>query len=334
MNILFTGGHPLNACMPGHPQTDSAAIQISVSGVTADMFDCLRVGRTGLFDCFPMGCLTLDAQGRVVEINRVAAGILGGTRNQLQGENFFSLLDPGEVKILERNGKPLQGMGNGSQISLLVRSTGGMTWIKAGVMEMGDSNNSGLCLIFTDTTTQKQTEKELGWHLRVTMAMDIITDALSQPGPDFNSICRTILTIAADLTQSANGFIARFSKNAHPSAHMIFDQIYPEKCRMEAQHMTLALDDQRNFSGLLGRALNSGKPFFTTTSFSSSAVAKLPDGHIPVQGFLAVPLIFNHQPVGLLVLANPENPYSQEMVKLVTRLAKMYTIGLKLKLSG
>lgn len=36
----------------------------------------------------------------------------------------------------------------------------------------------------------------------------------------------------------------------------------------------------------------------------------------------------------LLVLANPESPYSQEMVKLVTRLAKMYTIGLKLKLAG
>jgi PAS domain S-box-containing protein len=279
-----------------------------------------------------MGCLTLDEQGRVVEINRMAAGILGGTRHQLQGKNFFSLLDPGDVKILERTGKQIQEMGNVSQISLRIRNTREVIWIKTGVMEIGGLNDSGLCLIFTDTTTQKQTERELGWHLRVTMAMDTITDALSQAALDFNSICRTILTIAAELTQSANGFIARLSKSAHSPAQLIFDQIYPEKCRMEAQHITLSLDDQGNFSGLLGKAFNSGKPFFTTASFSS--VAELPDGHIPVHGFLAVPLIFNHQPVGLLVLANPESPYSQEMVKLVTRLAKMYTIGLKLKLAG
>jgi PAS domain S-box-containing protein len=324
----------LNACMPGHQQIDSSATQIPLSGLPADIFDFLRTGRTGLFDCFPMGCLTLDAQGRVVEINRMAAGILGGTRDQLQGDNFFSLLDPGDVKILERTGMPRQEMGSVSRISLRVRSTGGMTWITACVMEIRDLNDSCLCLVFTDTTTQKQTEKELGWHLRVTQAMDTITEALSQPKPDFNNICRIILTTAADLTQSANGFIARLSKNAHPSGHMIFEHTYPEKCRMDAHHMTLDLDDQNLFSGLLGKALNSGKPFFTTTSLSQADGARLPNGHIPLHGFLAVPLTCNCQPVGLMVLANPENPYSQEMVKLGTRLAKMYTIGQKLTLAG
>jgi PAS domain S-box-containing protein len=321
----------MKTCMPEYRQKNLSATQVSLSGLPADMFDFLRMNRTSLFDSFPMGYLALDKQGRMVEINRVAAKILGKPRDQLQRENFFSLLDPEEVKILERTGTQSLEMGNLSQVSLrLQRNGGGMAWIKAGVMKTGDSNNSGLCLIFTDTTNQKQTEKELGWNLRVTMAMDTLTDALSQPENDFNDICRTILTIAAELTQSANGFIARISKKAHEPPYLIFDQTYPEKCLMEMRHKILAMDGQNNFSGLLGKTLNSKKPFFTT--LSSSSVKKLPGGHIPVNRFLAVPVIFNHQPIGLIVLANPEKPYSQEMVKLVTRLAKMFTIGLNLKL--
>jgi PAS domain S-box-containing protein len=320
----------LKTCITGHRQKNSSATQVSLSGLPADMFDFLRINRTSLFDSFPMGYLTLDTQGRMVEINRVAARILGKPKDQLQRENFFSLLDPGEVKILERTGKQSQEMGNLSQVNLRIqRNGGGMAWIKAGVMKTGDPNNSGLCMIFTDTTNQKQTEKELGWNLRVTLAMDTIMNALSHPGHDFEDICRTILTIGAELTQSANGFIARISKKAHESPHLIFDHIYPEKCQLEVQHKILAMDDQNNFSGLLGKALNSGKPFFTT--FSDSALNELPDRHIPVKRFLSAPLIFNHQPIGLIVLANPERPYSQEMVKLLTRLAKMVTIGLKLQ---
>ncbi len=53
-----------------------------------------------------------------------------------------------------------------------------------------------------------------------------------------------------------------------------------------------------------------------------------------MQGILAFPLLFNRQPRKLLVLANPATPYSQEMIKMLTRLAKLYSIALKLELSG
>jgi len=45
-------------------------------------------------------------------------------------------------------------------------------------------------------------------------------------------------------------------------------------------------------------------------------------------------LLLNHRPRKVLLLANPAAPYSQEMVKSLTRVAKLYTIALKLELSG
>jgi hypothetical protein len=65
-----------------------------------------------------------------------------------------------------------------------------------------------------------------------------------------------------------------------------------------------------------------------------STAHNLPLGHIPIHGVLAVPLLLNHRPRKLLVLANPAAPCSQEMVKMLTRLATLYSIALKLELSG
>ncbi|MCA1787382.1 MAG: GAF domain-containing protein, partial [Desulfobacteraceae bacterium] len=109
---------------------------------------------------------------------------------------------------------------------------------------------------------------------------------------------------------------------------------YPENCNLEPQSICLAIDDKGCYTGLLGQSLHTHKPVFTTPTQARHSSGKLPQGHIPVRGCLSVPLILNHQPHGLLVLANPKNAYSQEMVKVVTRLTKLYTIALMLHLSA
>ncbi|MCF8093332.1 MAG: PAS domain-containing protein [Desulfotignum sp.] len=296
----------------------------------ADMCDFLRNDHFRFYDNLPFGYLTLDQEGWVVDINHTAAGMLGAPGQQLRGQNFFSLLDPGDLQILKKKRYGLQNMGTASRINLRIKNNGTRTWIKACIMETGSSDDNCLCLALTDITTQKQTEKELGWQLRVMMELDTITDALSQPDPDYNRITRSILTAAADLTQSRNGFISRLLCRTHSSVEMMLDQIYPEPCDLEPRSMTLTLDDTGSYTGSFGKALNLGRPFFTTPTHTHLTTIKLPKGHIPVDGFLSIPLILNHELKGLMVLANPENTYSQEMVKVVRRLAKLYIITLKL----
>jgi PAS domain S-box-containing protein len=323
----------LNACMPGHQETCLSNCQACLPEAPADMCDFLRNNHFRFYDNLPFGYLTLDQEGWVIDINHAAAGMLGARGQQLRGQNFFSLLDPGDLQILEKKGYRLQDMGTASRINLRIKNNGTRTWIKACIMETNSSNDNGLCLALTDITTQKQTEKELGWQLRVMMELDTITDALSQSNPDYKRITRIILTAAADLTQSGNGFISRFLDHSRRPVEMILEQTYPEKCNLELQSMCLAIDDKGCYTGLLGQALHTHKPVFTTLTNAHLSSRKLPEGHIPVHSFLSVPLILNHQPHGLLVLANPKNAYSQEMVKVVTRLAKLYIIALMLKLS-
>ncbi|MCA1785768.1 MAG: PAS domain-containing protein, partial [Desulfobacteraceae bacterium] len=210
----------------------------------ADMCDFLRNDHFRFYDNLPFGYLTLDQEGWVVDINHAAAGMLGAPEQQLRGQNFFNLLDPGDLQILEKKGYRLQDMGTASRINLRIKNNGTRTWIKACVMETGSSDDTGLCLALTDITTQKQTEKELGWQLRVMMELDTITDALSQSNPDYKRITRIILTAAADLTQSGNGFISRFLDHSRRPVEMILEQTYPENCNLEPQSICLAIDDK------------------------------------------------------------------------------------------
>lgn len=322
-------------CMPEHRENDLLARIGSESEKPADMCDFLRVRIPLTYDSLPMGYLSLDRAGRIVDINRVAARILGYREDELTGMDFFELLDPEDLRIMEKSGYRILDMETVSQINLRIRNDSGRTWIKAFVMETDFSDQQALSLIFSDITAQKQTEKELGWQLRVTREIDAITDAINQPELNYSQISRIVLTAAADLTQSADGFIARLPETFHSTVEIIFEQIYPEQCRLTSSSMTLSLNGgSENTASFLSRAIHTGKPFFTTGSAETSGTRRLPGGHIPMQGILAFPLLFNRQPRKLLVLANPATPYSQEMIKMLTRLAKLYSIALKLELSG
>ncbi|EMS78559.1 PAS domain S-box protein [Desulfotignum phosphitoxidans] len=300
----------------------------------ADLCDFLRGRSPWHYDSLPMGYLTLDKRGRIVDINRVAAGILGFCKKELMGKDFFTLLDPEDLKIMEKNEYGLQDMKSASQINLRIRTVSGRTWIKAFAMETDLSDHQALSLIFTDITTQKQTEKELGWQLRVTREMDAITEAITQQDPDYSRISRIVLTAAADLTQSANAFMARISETSRSTVQLGFEQVYPEKCGLASLTLTLSPDGRDGIHASLGKAVNTGKPIFTIQPPKDSPAPGFLLGHIPIHSVLAVPLPVNHRPRKLLILANPATPYSQEMVKMVTRLAKLYSIALKLELSG
>lgn len=324
----------MSVCMPEYREGNSLTRTISRSEEPADICDFLRMRSPWNFNSLPMGYITLDRAGRIADINRVAAGILGFSEKELTGRDFFSLLDPEDLKIMEKSGYRLQDMEAASQINLRIRNIGGRTWIKAFVMETDFPEHQALSLIFTDITTQKQTEKELGWQLRVAREMDAVTDAITHPEPDYSHVSRIILNAAIDLTQSANGFIAGISETFHGTVELNFEQIYPEKSCLEASAIPLSPDGRDGVISSLGRAITTGKPFFSTHPPEESAVHRLPLGHIPTHGVLALPLLLNQRPRKLLVLANPATPYSQEMVKILTRLAKLYSIALKLELSG
>ena len=71
-----------------------------------------------LFDAAPFGYLTLDAEGRVAEVNHIASAWLGGEREQSAGRPIEDLVHPEDRLTIQKLLRSLRG-GGGRQKCLL-----------------------------------------------------------------------------------------------------------------------------------------------------------------------------------------------------------------------
>ncbi len=82
-------------------------------------------------------------------------------------------------------------------------------------------------------------------------------------------------------------------------------------------------------SGLWRWILEKKKPILTNMTSLDPRFTGMPDWHIPVRQFLAVPALMEGRIVGLIVVANAEEPYVERDLKAVERLATLYAIAVQ-----
>ncbi len=87
----------------------------------------------------------------------------------------------------------------------------------------------------------------------------------------------------------------------------------------------------KEFRGLCGWALKNKEPLCTNTPREDHRFSGTPQGHIPVERFLAVPALFEEELVGQIALANPEKDYTEQDVAVAGRFAALYAIGIRRK---
>lgn len=119
---------------------------------------------------------------------------------------------------------------------------------------------------------------------------------------------RTCLQVAEELTGSTMGFVAEINPEGRlddialhvPDASL---------CAMQEHSGHERLLDVSQAHGFYGRVLREGKGFFTNSP--SIPPEQLPAGHPVITSLLAVPLLRNGEPIGMLGLANREGGYGR-----------------------
>jgi diguanylate cyclase (GGDEF)-like protein len=80
-------------------------------------------------------------------------------------------------------------------------------------------------------------------------------------------------------------------------------------------------------SGMWRWVLEKQKAILTNMTSLDPRYTGMPEWHFPVRQLLAVPAIMSNRIVGLIVVANAENPYVERDLKAVERLATLYAIA-------
>lgn len=131
-------------------------------------------------------------------------------------------------------------------------------------------------------------------------------------------------------TNSKNCYVAFVDPDNKDSVGISFSHLTPGcEYYKELGEARFKIRKDGTYGGLLGYSLDTGESFFTHDPKNHPAAHGLPPGHEPVSQFLSVAVKNEDDILGQIVLANPQEKYSQEHLKTAEKIADIYATVLK-----
>ena len=178
---------------------------------------------------------------------------------------------------------------------------------------------------------RRQTEERLLWNAHVNAALTALYDPLTTPGVTIQEITRDVLAQARELTHSQHGYVSEIDPFTGNNIGHTLTEMLQGYCQVEGEKKSIvfAREASGQYSGLWGHALNTRQAFYTNTPGDHPAARGIPNGHIPLSGFLTVPVMLSGQMVGQIALANPDRPYEERDLQAIQRLAEFYALAIQ-----
>ena len=152
-------------------------------------------------------------------------------------------------------------------------------------------------------------------------------------GADIEQIANIILEKSRQLTSSAHGLVAEIDPaTGDQIAHTLTAMMH--ECKIVKEELRKIRFHRRAdglYNGLWGHALNTKEPFYTNEQVKHPASTGLPEGHIAIENFLAVPVLLSAELVGQIALSNSARDYTDRDVHAIQRIAEFYALAIQHK---
>lgn len=167
----------------------------------------------------------------------------------------------------------------------------------------------------------RERTKELVKESSINEAVAELSTALISAST-IGDISKLVLEKARNLTHSPHGYVGYIDSDSGYLICPSFEGSLWENCRVPDKDVVF-----KNFKGLWGWVLNNNKPLIVNRLTDDPRSTGIPDGHIDIRRFLSVPILFDLQVGGQIALANAEQDYTDQDLKIVERLAALYQIA-------
>lgn len=190
---------------------------------------------------------------------------------------------------------------------------------------------SGVVCTVNDVTDHVLLDQKLAKELRLNQALARVAEIAVSPGADIVDISSAILDEAKALTGAEHGFVGSIDVESgclfiHTFTKMLptCKVVSPDKRRVEFPKGQDGL-----YPHLWGYALNSRSAFFTNDPCSHPASGGVPEGHVPILNYLAVPSVYMGEVVGEIALANAPSGFSERDIETVSHLAELHALAVQ-----
>lgn len=210
----------------------------------------------------------------------------------------------------------------------MITKKGGQKWILDQAMIVKrDSAGRPLRMsgTHTDISGRKEAEEALHWESKLNYLLTRLSGRLLASPYDIREIARLTLRCAIDITGSEHGYVVALDPEKPENKGYSLTEMMPDRCGLTELEISFPVGGDDT---LWGHALGTKEPFYTNSPQEHPSSKGVPEGHIPIEKFLAVPVMIETSLAGQIALANPGREYADRDLSAIERLAGIFAIAI------
>ncbi|MGC9044620.1 MAG: PAS domain S-box protein, partial [Myxococcota bacterium] len=267
--------------------------------------------------------VSLDREGNVVFINDSGAELLGYKPERVIGKNWFEQFLPDDIKDevfnIFRNiikGKIRKFKVYQNAVQTKDKNVKYIQFTNSIVKERGKI--VGTIGVGIDVTQNKIASDKLSKLLMISQIL-IKTSYRLSGVYDINRIASVIVNAAKKLTNSKYGYLGYIDEESGYFYIPKFSREIMDECRLRDKQVVF-----KEFKGLWGWSLKNKKPILVNDITRDKRSTGVPEGHIKIKRFLALPVIMDKELIGQLAVANSNRDYTDEDIEILQRVVNLY----------
>ncbi|WP_051273637.1 PAS domain S-box protein [Desulfotruncus alcoholivorax] len=296
-----------------------------------------------IIEFLPDATYVVDADKRIIAWNKAMEQLSGLPKEQVLGkepldytQSFYGEKRPALVEFLWPSYNQIEKQYNnvlreGDTLfaevfaPVLHNGMGKYLWKKASPLYDSKGSIVGAIESIRDVTDFKRVEENLSWEAEVNSALAELSKAVVS-SDTVEDIANLVMDKGKRLTGSKYGFAGYIDEeNGYLVSPTMTRDVW-KICSIPDKDIVF-----KKMSGLWGWVINNKEGLLTNTPQEDYRSSGVPDGHIPVNRFLAAPAMLGERLVGVVALANSERNYNSRDLELVQRMASIYALAISRK---
>jgi len=262
---------------------------------------------TDLYDFAPLGYLTLDEAGLILEANLTAARQLGIPRSRLLHRPFplFAARENRE-ECRRHVTRVFRGQERQrTEIRLTPQEGAGFFALMDSIF-IQDATGKGLCRTsFTDITDRKRAEEVVRLNEARLAALLRLHQMSAAP---LVEITRAVVDDCVRLTESKFGFVGFISEDETIMHGHLWSARAMDQCTIDGKPVHFPITQ----GGLWAEAVRQRQPILVNDyAAAHSGKRGYPEGHVHLSRFLGVPVVEGGRTVAVAAVANKEHDYDE-----------------------
>ena len=272
---------------------------------------------------------------QVKRINKRGCEILGYPEHLIIGKNWFDCFIPNDRKEKTLS-HFLELISDGNQPNNTIED---VVFTEAGeeriiewhntVLKDDDGRILGTLSSGQDITERKKYEDALQWELCVNSSLARLSNALISTPDDLKNFAAMVLKAGLALTDSLHGYVSMIdSKTGHNQA-LSFTNIKDPSNAQQDHHLVFAKGSDDCYDDVWGHSINTQAAFRSNAPLLDLGKAQSPDGFIPLQCVVSIPVMLAGSVVGQLTMLNAPNGYRQRHVHALEQIGELYALAIQ-----